>query len=491
MESDFHLIKTAKRDVSLKQASNLDAAAIGHAYFSEPRNMQLIWNRSGVELDHLNRNAVTRCSAVVAAIAYATDNSTLLDSCFKAQKPLKLYARYDLTGPISDTVLNWFLSKGSATAATYEMRVTCDFFHPKIICWKGVGAYIGSANLTRAAWGGNIEAGTYFTEDELAESGISDDLERLFDVIHEKSRPLTREIADQMIEMRSRFAEIEFEHERQFRDKRLVLPQPNMLSEDRSRGIEKRREVFQTEWMETLQYLRDIGENLQRPETRPVWLPENVPAGVLADQFLHAVYYEQVREGSSFPYREWHTRNHDRRNAAVADAVRWWADQPGAKNHEDRHIKEWAPFVRERLAREKLLSLTEDDFVEVCKRVHAMSEHATRVSHEVFGLEHAMPSMSRAERTAFFARWLYKQRTQDGYTPLEVIHFVLYDGPTNETHIRLFNACYTPEWKIPHMGVSALGEMVGWAMPEVFPPRNGRTSKALTALGYDVRIHSE
>ena len=56
---------------------------------------------------------------------------------------------------------------------------------------------------------------------------------------------------------------------------------------------------------------------------------------------------------------------------------------------------------------------------------------------------------------------------------------------------RIFHACFEQPKKIAHMGVSALGEMAGWAMSDDFPPRNGRTSKALTALGFPVTIHSE
>ncbi|WP_371200120.1 phospholipase, partial [Ectothiorhodospira sp. PHS-1] len=37
-------------------------------------------------------------------------------------------------------------------------------------------------------------------------------------------------------------------------------------------------------------------------------------------------------------------------------------------------------------------------------------------------------------------------------------------------------------------GLSSLGEIVGWARPDEFPPRNMRTSKGLRALGYNVRI---
>ena len=53
---------------------------------------------------------------------------------------------------------------------------------------------------------------------------------------------------------------------------------------------------------------------------------------------------------------------------------------------------------------------------------------------------------------------------------------------------RLWNAIRSDDWAIPHVGLSSLGEIVGWARPDEFPPRNMRTSKGLRALGYNVRI---
>ena len=50
------------------------------------------------------------------------------------------------------------------------------------------------------------------------------------------------------------------------------------------------------------------------------------------------------------------------------------------------------------------------------------------------------------------------------------------------------NAIRSDDWAIPHVGLSSLGEIVGWARPDEFPPRNMRTSKGLRALGYNVRI---
>jgi hypothetical protein len=54
---------------------------------------------------------------------------------------------------------------------------------------------------------------------------------------------------------------------------------------------------------------------------------------------------------------------------------------------------------------------------------------------------------------------------------------------------RLWDATSAGEWRIEHLGMSALGEMVGWAAPESFPPRNNRTSKSLRSLGFPVAAY--
>jgi hypothetical protein len=72
-----------------------------------------------------------------------------------------------------------------------------------------------------------------------------------------------------------------------------------------------------------------------------------------------------------------------------------------------------------------------------------------------------------------------------------MLHDLLYGGPTGQLPDRLYEAAWNPEKRIPHFGIGSLGEIVGWALPDEMPPRNGRTSKALYALGYDVKLYSE
>jgi len=143
------------------------------------------------------------------------------------------------------------------------------------------------------------------------------------------------------------------------------------------------------------------------------------------------------------------------------------------------------------LASEKLKGLDETAFQDLCLRVHAVRDNAKRVRSTTLGLQQGMHHMVQDDRIKVFAKWLYAQRSEDKSTSCDVIDFVPHGGTTPELPDRILHACFEEPKNIAHMGVSALGEMAGWARPDDFPPRNGRTSKALPALGFPVTIHSE
>jgi hypothetical protein len=451
--------------------------------------MQLIWNQFGNELEKLTRAATASADVVWAAIAYATDPHTLLDACWNTKTPLRLYARYDHSGPVSDTVLSWFFTKRTESA-NYEMFLVPDIFHPKVIWWQGVGVYIGSANLSQSAWVRNIESGIYLTHEELIDNSLLEELESFFEQVQSNATPLTREIAEQLKKARDNHGKAEWPNEQEFNRTRIIPRLDSIVSITRRPAVEQRKTDFINEWNQTLEYLREIGSRLLLPENRPEWLPPRAARGVLADQFLHAYFLNIVKDGNAHPFAEMHDKNRNSKELALSSALKWWAGLRSPPGNSAIHISQWAPFVQAKLRAENLRTTSEEEFVELCKRIHSLSEHARQVNPETLGLERKTAPMNRDECTERFARWLFNQKTRRKQSCLDVIHHVLYGGTKAETPNRLFNACYDPQWKIPHLGISALGEMVGWAMPDDFPPRNGRTSKALTALGYDVTIHS-
>src|SRR5947208_1501193 len=117
-----------------------------------------------VRLDELMRQAAAFTTSVEVAVAYASD-SALFDHSWIANIPLTFYGLLDKDTPVSIPILQKFLDRGSERARCFLVRV---FFHSKVIWWHGFGVYIGSANLTQAAWWKNVEAGVFIPEDELA-----------------------------------------------------------------------------------------------------------------------------------------------------------------------------------------------------------------------------------------------------------------------------------------------------------------------------------
>jgi phosphatidylserine/phosphatidylglycerophosphate/cardiolipin synthase-like enzyme len=69
--------------------------------------------------------------------------------------------------------------------------------HAKVIWWRGVGVYIGSANLTGSAWYKNVEAGCFFSEEEITDE-MAGDILAMFKVLEEHATPLTEELLEEM-----------------------------------------------------------------------------------------------------------------------------------------------------------------------------------------------------------------------------------------------------------------------------------------------------
>ena len=171
---------------------------------------------------------------------------------------------------------------------------------------------------------------------------------------------------------------------------------------------------------------------------------------------------------------------------ALRSALEWWHDGDFDHAFEERTIYEWAPRLKKHLARDRILKLDEAEFVEVVSRVHAMRDHAIKQENEHLGLPDA--PQAGDDKVQKFGEWLWGQRSGQGKTPLDLLNYVIWgNGPITA---RLWNATRSDEWAVAHVGLSSLGEVVGWARPDEFPPRNMRTSKGLRALGFNVNVGS-
>lgn len=441
---------------------------------------------NGLYLREILENAGDRVERVDAAVAYATSEQLLFDWCWNLEVPLRFWGRFDEGVPVSIPILQRFLNR---RAARYSCKLVRRF-HPKVIWWRGYGAYIGSANLTPSAWYNNVEAGVFITDEELEATSQGLELEALFTRIDEEASPLTEELFA-LLERRSQ--ELQRRHHEQqaadeaFLGTHLVKPWEGLVQVASRTAKDAQRDAFLQEWLATLQTIRNIAKVVASDEFRPDWVAADAPLGAQADQFLHAHYYQRTFNGRAADYERHFERNANTPDTALREAARWWKGLP-AGSHEERTLNEVAPRLRETFAEPALRAMTEEQFVMSLWDVHASREFARRVPNAKIGLPDGRGHTMKAKSEAL-ARRIWEDSNAKGTPVAETLAYVLYGGVPEEVPHRMWSALTESHKKIELLGVSSLGEIVGWALPDLYPPRNGRTSKSLRSLGYDVRVH--
>ena len=420
-----------------------------------------------------------------AAIAYGNDAGTLIEQCRSDGIRLDIWMRYDHTVPVAPSLLRKLLRYSAENIFCWLIP---DVLHAKVIWWKNYGAYIGSANLTKRAWVSNIEFGVFLSEDELETGDVLTDLEGFFESLSNlsNSSPLTEEIVENQQRLKDSRSKALWKIDKDSKAERIipVWNGPAHVSERQSTYATKRTNFVQ-EWQSGITALRELAR--KAPSYRPVWLDDDVPATWQADQFLHAYYYNRVVEGNRHPFEKYYLQHRDNPAAATTEALEWWSELDAPPSGEDYNCHNRAPIIRQLLSREHLRNLTETDFQRVCQANHATEDHVMRTGPKKLGLTRD-PESSREQRVASFASWLWHSTNRRGNRIVELLTFVLDEGASKDFPSRLFEASYGTDRKFLHFGVNQIGELAGWARPDLYPPRNGRTSKALRALGYDVRV---
>ena len=120
----------------------------------------------------------------------------------------------------------------------------------------------------------------------------------------------------------------------------------------------------------------------------------------------------------------------------------------------------------------------------VCSRIHLWTRLALRLYPKaMFACRHGAEGAWKIRLMGHGLR----RRCREGVLAGRILlNYVVWGN--GSVSARLWNAIRSDDWAIPHVGLSSLGEIVVWARPDEFPPRNMQTSKGLRALGYNVRI---
>jgi hypothetical protein len=130
-------------------------------------------------------------------------------------------------------------------------------------------------------------------------------------------------------------------------------------------------------------------------------------------------------------------------------------------------------------------------FFDVCMGINAIKDYSRRVPNKAVGLTDDGTQYTIPQKVAALSARIWNDQSSNGARVKALLRRVLYGDSSEQLPERLWESVTDPKWKIDGLGISALGELVGWALPDRFPPRNGRTSKALRSLGCDVTVHVE
>lgn len=438
-------------------------------------------------LENLHQRCMKECEGVKVAVAYADNsNRRIFEACINQGLPLEFYGRTDHTVPISPDLLKWFLDQKNPNL---QCKLIPNVFHAKVIWWVGAGAYIGSANLTDRSWFQNIEAGTFYGHAELIEHGLDSQLEAFFDSLDEYAIRLTDELylfQKKMLERRAAIEREELNLKEDFEASKLFPKLTSVVSVDRKKTVDEKYERFRKEWNDTLQIIRDISQQVIMDEYRPDWVSTDAPSGVVADRFLHLYYQNIIKEGASYPVEKHFEVNKKNPDKAVKEALQWWKAGNYTHDYENTVITDWAVKLKDYLSPSKLESLQKAEFKEMASYVHAIRDHAKKCTKEMLGVRGDVRH-TEEQMVDYFSDWLWDKHSAKGRTPLQCLHHILWGS--GEATQRLWDGVRSDEWSIPHLGMSSLGEMLGWARPDEFPPRNMRTSKTLRALGFDAKVY--
>lgn len=423
------------------------------------------------------------------AVAYVRDLGPLVDVARKRRVPVRLYALSDEGGFPSLSVLRLFLNN---SPPSWQLYLTRSHYHPKITWLRGVGCYIGSANLTDSGRMSNLECGVWFDHSDLQRDNFDTQLESILAVIHGRSTAAIKEdIArfERLESARQSLAkarkELSDKADRELAHIRGADAPAPWMKEDSGGAIRAR---FIQDWNGCLTLLRKLGR-ATAGLPRPAWVDSDVEPAVAFDQATEYYYTRVVRKSGTKRdevVRELHGKNKADPDAAVGRVFTEWAAFDGEEG-----TWEWAAWCNEHpkklralLAENNLASLAATALGEVIWLTHAAREHARQVDNATLGLAPGTTLDIRA-RCDEFARFLLRQRSKDGKTLHEVLQFVLWgERQDRDAAARIWDATMKAAWKLPHLGPSILGEMIGYARPDEFPPRNQRVVRTLYALGF-------
>jgi hypothetical protein len=253
------------------------------------------------------------------------------------------------------------------------------------------------------------------------------------------------------------------------------------------------RSNFVRRWHETLGVLRAFADRVKDFPRWPTWVDRSVHPAIAQDRASEWWYERNVRRIGDRDQRieELHERNRRDPGAAMNAMLDEWSRSTEGDLGEGflMSVDEGPKLLAQSLSRSGLDELDEDRLTQILFHTHAAREHIKQIPRHELGFDDDGTEINALVRCQRVAQNLLAARTTENRGVADVLRYVLWNEHVEpDAAIRVWNATQDARWKLPRIGVSILGEMLGYARPDKFPPRNDRSVRAMRALGHDVEI---
>ena len=405
-------------------------------------------------IENAFNNLTSSSCGVYAATAFFTDADTV-EEMTKRGCSVKLVVR--LGFPTSPTALRQVLRNSKV-----QVRfVTSTSFHPKMYIFGEHGAIVGSANLTKAALRTNQEVAVFL---ERADSRF-DELMGIFYSYWSGSKPLTEEIIDQYEKICGQFdTDVE---EKLHRDVKAAIGDVRIQNITVVGNKKSSREIFTDDYEKSYQeFLNYFGtlESIYKSVERRKEPESKIPLRFEIDSFISFVRHEKA------PLETWQNTPimHGKEQADfIRPLVLEWMDYD-YKWFTESIVPINYPLIRDTLgAPAKISAATDDELFDALNTCHSFHDQLHRVRGGLAGL-----------KQTFFEK-------NDGDHIRETISYLIHG---DEPYIQRMAKCiFVPEYKLARFGRSVVQELTAWVSREELPVCNGRTTKVLRYLGFDIQ----
>ncbi len=399
---------------------------------------------------------IAKANNINIAVAFLTDTS-VLENLSKQGCKVRIVVR--LGYPTSPNSLESLLKISNIEPRFYSDRS----FHPKLFIFGSSGALVGSANLTHSAMTTNQEIMVHID----AEDNIFTELVDLFSEYWEESKVLTHQTVEDYKKIYDSFKSLSSDASKLEAEVHKKIGKVVGTNIRRDKTKQSKENIFIEDYRKTYQEsvsaFNTIRQAYEEVGKRKISESE-IPLRLEIDSFISFVRDKHAKKES---WKNTPITSGEPQNNKIKELVEEW-HQTSWPYFEETIVNETFPRLKAIFASEKTISEANAD--EIFQALCTLHSFHDRLRFYPGGLE--------TLKQEFLGK-------NDIDKVKDSLAYLVFDN--TEIVERMANLIFNHKYKLNVFGQSNVQELIGWQNKEELPVINGRTTKILRYLGFDVR----